>query len=67
MRMLPRYPFLMSNIVNLNTFRKQKARGAKRAEADANAAQHGLSKAQKALAKARKDKADKDLDGHESE
>lgn len=54
----------MSKVVNLSTFRKQKARAEKRAAGDANAAKHGLSKAQKALAKARLEKSEKDLDGH---
>ena len=57
----------MSKVVNLNRFRKQKARRDKRREGDASAAQHGLSKAQKDLAKARRDKAARDLDGHEKE
>ncbi len=54
----------MSKVVNLNRFRKQKARDEKRAAGDARAAEHGLSKAQKALAKARTDKDQRELDGH---
>ena len=57
----------MAKIVNLNTFRKQKRRDDKRRAGDQNAAQHGLSKADKSLAKARKDKAERDLDGHKNE
>lgn len=57
----------MSTPVNLNRYRKQKARADKRREGDANAARHGLSKADKTLAKARVDKAKRDLDGHETE
>jgi len=55
----------MSQPVNLNRFRKQKARAEKRARGDENAALGGLSKAEKALARARADKARRDLDGHE--
>ena len=57
----------MAQPVNLNRFRKQKARDEKRREADANAAKHGLTKAQKELARARAEKAKRDLDGHETE
>jgi len=55
----------MSRPVNLNRFRKQKARADKRARGDENAAQSGLSKAEKTLARARADQARRDLDGHE--
>ncbi|MEM7075734.1 MAG: DUF4169 family protein [Pseudomonadota bacterium] len=54
----------MTTPVNLNRFRKQKARAQKRARADENAAQHGRSKAQRKLEEARADKARKTLDGH---
>ena len=57
----------MSKPVNLNRFKKQKARDDKRRAGDANAARHGLSKTQKDLAKARREKAGRDLDGHEKE
>lgn len=55
----------MAGVVNLNRFRKEKARADRRAEADANAAKHGRTKAEKALEKARAEKAARDLDGHE--
>lgn len=55
----------MAEVVNLNRFRKEKARAEKRAEADANAAKHGRTRAEKALEKARAEKAARDLDGHE--
>lgn len=55
----------MAGVVNLNRFRKEKARAEKRAEADANAAKHGRTRAEKALEKARAEKAARDLDGHE--
>ena len=54
----------MTNVTNLNRFRKQKARDEKRAEADANAVKHGRTKAQKALEDARAEKAARNLDGH---
>lgn len=38
----------MAEIVNLNRFRKDKARTERRAEADVNAAKHGRSRVQKA-------------------
>ncbi len=56
----------MSQPVNLNRFRKQKARADKKTRADANAARFGRSKAEKDLEKARAEKAQRDLDGHKS-
>ena len=56
----------MSNVTNLNRFRKAKARDDKRAEADGNAVKFGRSKAQKDLEKAQADKARRDLDGKKS-
>ncbi|WP_020043373.1 DUF4169 family protein [Salipiger mucosus] len=53
----------MSNVINLNRFRKQKARDEKRATADENAAKHGRSKAEKAQERARTERAERDLDG----
>lgn len=55
----------MAKPVNLNRFRKEKARAEKKARADRNAAQFGQSKAEKELERARQDKARRDLDGHE--
>ena len=57
------YPSAMSNVTNLNQFRKTKARADTRAKADENAVKFGRTKAQKALEKARADKAKRDLDG----
>ncbi|MEH7829456.1 DUF4169 family protein [Gemmobacter denitrificans] len=54
----------MSQIVNLNRFRKDKARAAKRAEADANAAKFGRSKAERDLAAAKAEKSARDLEAH---
>ncbi|WBU59441.1 DUF4169 family protein [Paracoccus albus] len=53
----------MTQITNLNRFRKQKAREDARQQADANAAKHGRTKAQKLAEKADKDRAAKNLDG----
>ncbi|MEL6594507.1 MAG: DUF4169 family protein [Pseudomonadota bacterium] len=53
----------MSQPVNLNRFRKDKARAEKKARADQNAAVHGRSKAEKELDRARADEAARDLDG----
>ncbi|GAD57732.1 MAG: phage protein D [Limimaricola cinnabarinus] len=50
--------------VNLNQFRKQKARAENRARADANAAKFGRSKAEKARDAAEADAAARRLDGH---
>jgi hypothetical protein len=53
----------MSNVTNLNRFRKTKARDAKRVVADENAVKFGRSKAQKDLETARVEKAKRELDG----
>ncbi len=50
--------------VNLTRFRKEKAREAARAVADANAAKHGRSKAERVLAATRAAKARAMLDAH---
>ncbi len=50
--------------INLNKVRKQRARAAKKAQADANAAKHGRNKAEKSLEDARAAKSRRDLDGH---
>lgn len=57
----------MSQPVNLNKVRKQRARAAKRAQADQNAAAFGRTKAEKRRNKAEADKADRHLDGHKRE
>lgn len=56
----------MSNVTNLNQFRKAKAKRDARAQADSNAAKFGRSKAEKDLAQARAEKSKRDLDGHEA-
>ena len=54
----------MAEIVNLNRFRKEKARAAKRAEGDANAAKFGRTKAERDLETARAEKSARDHAGH---
>ncbi len=54
----------MSNVTNLNRFRKDKSRSEKRAKADENAVKFGRTKAEKTLERARADKARRDLDGN---
>lgn len=50
--------------VNLNRYRKQKARAEKKARADENAAKHGRGKAAKARDDAQARRAARDLEGH---
>lgn len=54
----------MTEPVNLNRYRKAKARAAKKAEADENAVKFGRTKEQKSLEKARADKAKTVIDLH---
>lgn len=53
----------MSDVVNLNRFRKAKARADARQKADRNAAFHGLTKAQKAQARAEAERAARTHEG----
>ena len=57
----------MAEPVNLNRFRKEKARAEKKARADQNAVKFGRSKAEKELDRARTEKAKRDLDGHKAD
>jgi len=57
----------MGKPVNLNRFRKQKARAERKARAEQNAVSFGRGKAEKELDRARLEKARRDLDGHEHE
>jgi hypothetical protein len=57
----------MTQPVNLNRFRKEKARAQKKARADQNAVKFGRTKAHKALDQAEADKATRDLDGKKRE
>ncbi len=53
--------------VNLNRFRKQKARADRKVQADENAVKFGRTKATKDLEKARKEKVSTSLDQHKRE
>lgn len=57
----------MSQPVNLNRFRKQKARAEKKARADENAVRFGQTKSQRDAARTQAEKARRDLDGHRKE
>ncbi|PCJ06644.1 MAG: DUF4169 domain-containing protein [Rhodobacteraceae bacterium] len=54
----------MAEPVNLNRFRKDKARATEKARAHQNVVKFGRSKAEKQLDRAQSDKAQSDLDGH---
>lgn len=54
----------MTNVVNLNKFRKTKDRQDRRATADENAIKFGRTKSQKQSDKAAQDKANRHLEGH---
>jgi hypothetical protein len=54
----------MSTPINLNQFRKQKARAQKRVEADENSVKFGRTKAQKRLEASRAAKASQGLNAH---
>ncbi len=57
----------MSQPVNLNRYRKQKARADKKARADQNAVKFGQTKAQKDLNRKLQEQTRKTHDGHEVE
>jgi len=57
----------MANPINLNQFRKAKARADKKARADENAVKFGRTKAQKQLERTVSEKAKRDLDGKKQE
>ncbi|MEC7963495.1 MAG: DUF4169 family protein [Pseudomonadota bacterium] len=50
-------------VVNLNKFRKAKARAEKKAQADENAVKFGRTKAEKSLDRAQNAEVQQDLDG----
>ena len=54
----------MTQPINLNRFRKSKAKKIKEKIAAENRIKHGMTKAQKQKLKAEKDKAAKNIDGH---
>ena len=55
----------MGKPVNLNRYRKEKARAAQKARADQNAVKFGRSKVEKQATDLRQDKERRDLDNHE--
>ena len=55
----------MGKPVNLNRYRKEKARAEKKARADQNAVAFGRTKAEKEIAKFEQDKMKRDLDKRE--
>ncbi len=57
----------MAEIVNLRTFRKQKARDDKANEAEANRLKFGRTKAEKLQLSAEKDRSEKHIEGHKRE
>lgn len=57
----------MPEPVNLNRFRKEKARAEKKARADQNAVKFGRTKAEKSRDKSRKDQEIRRLDDHRSD
>lgn len=57
----------MSTPINLNAFRKQKARTQKKAQADENSVKFGRTKAQKELEHVQTSKAKAFLDGHKTD
>ena len=57
----------MSKPVNLNRFRKDKARADAKARADQNAVKFGRTRAEKDRAKAEAERASRRLDGHKSD
>ena len=57
----------MAEPVNLNRFRKTKARAEKKARADANAVKFGRTQAQKQVEDAARAKAAAHMDGHKTD
>jgi hypothetical protein len=54
----------MGKVINLNRFRKEKARRERAKQVETNRAQHGLSKEERALESRRKELRDRHVDGH---
>jgi hypothetical protein len=57
----------MTTPVNLNRFRKERAREERKERAAENVARFGRTKAEKEAERQRNDRARRDLDGHEKE
>ncbi len=58
---------MAGEIVNLRRARKNKARVAKTAEAEANRVKHGVAKSVRGLAKKRRETTERSLDAHKLE
>jgi hypothetical protein len=54
----------MAKVINLNAYRKKKARAERAKTAEANRAQHGLTKQERALLERRKELNERHVDGH---
>lgn len=57
----------MAEPVNLNRFKKDKARAEKKARANQNSVKFGRNKAEKQLDRTKLDNAKRDLDGHQND
>ena len=57
----------MGKPVNLNQYRKQKARDKDKSQADENAIRFGQPKLETDLARAKSEKANRDLDSHKND
>jgi hypothetical protein len=57
----------MAESVNLNRFKKDKARAEKKARANQNSVKFGRNKAEKQLDRTKLDNAKRDLDGHQND
>jgi len=57
----------MTNVTNLNRFRKSKTRAEKQKQADENRVRFGRTKTDRLISKARETKVDSHLDGHKLE
>jgi hypothetical protein len=54
----------MGKVINLNRYRKKKAREDRATRSETNRAQHGLTKEERALEARRKEQRDRHVDGH---
>ncbi|WDI32533.1 DUF4169 family protein [Hyphococcus flavus] len=57
----------MTNVINLNRFRKKQKRAEKEKQAEENRAKHGRSKPEKKQTKFENEKLSRHLDGHKPE
>ena len=54
----------MGKVINLNAYRKKRARALRAKQAEANRALHGLSKQERAQKARQKELSDRHIDGH---